>query len=116
MYGPGCRQAAGGRFLEACLLCLLKEGEAHGYALIDQLNEFELIEGELDISVLYRTLRSMEKNNLVSSTWSDSSLGPRKRIYSITEEGQKGLVQWIELLKQRKQRIEQIISQYEKGL
>jgi len=93
----------------------LQEESTHGYALLDHLERFELVETQIDISVLYRTLRGMEKAGLVTSQWSDSELGPRKRIYSITEAGKSALGLLIEVLKSRKRRIEQIIQQYEKG-
>ncbi|MFA7560081.1 MAG: helix-turn-helix transcriptional regulator [Sphaerochaeta sp.] len=115
MQDSNWQPRGGGRFLEACLLCVLQEESTHGYALLDHLERFELVETHIDISVLYRTLRAMEKATLVTSHWSESDLGPRKRIYSITEAGRSALGLWIEVLKSRKRLIEQIIQQYEKG-
>lgn len=105
-----------GRFLEACLLCLLKDGEAHGYNLMEKLEGFGFIQGSINISVIYRNLRNMEARGLMESTWTESDQGPNKRIYSITNEGNKALDQWIILLKERQKRITMIIDKYEEKL
>ena len=45
----------------------------------------------VDQGNVYRTLRKLEKENLISSTWDTSEGGPAKRIYSLTEYGEKYL-------------------------
>ncbi len=102
-----------GRFIEACLLCLLKEKESYGYSLMERLNEFGFTEDNINISVIYRNLRNMESRNLVISSWEESEQGPNKRIYRITTEGIEELESWILLLKNRKKRITSIIDKYE---
>lgn len=101
------------RFIEACLLCLLKEGESHGYSLIEKLGYFGIDKDTINMSVIYRNLRSMESRSLIASSWAESEQGPNKRMYSITETGKEALENWILLLKQRKERIISIIEKYE---
>jgi len=48
----------------------------------------------------YRTLRQMEKDGMVSSTWDTSEAGPAKRIYSITTAGEAYLKFWAQSLDQ----------------
>jgi poly-beta-hydroxybutyrate-responsive repressor len=48
----------------------------------------------------YRTLRQMEKDGIVSSSWSTSEAGPARRMYSITEAGEAYLKFWAESLDQ----------------
>jgi DNA-binding PadR family transcriptional regulator len=57
------------RMLEPALLLLLHRGEAHGYTLLERLEEFG--RGVLNPSVVYRALRDMEERNLVTSTWDE---------------------------------------------
>ena len=45
----------------------------------------------VDQGNVYRTLRKLEKENLISSTWDTSDGGPAKRIYSLTEYGEQYL-------------------------
>lgn len=101
-----------GRFIEACLLCLLKEEQSYGYSLMENLSDFGFVEDEVNISVIYRKLRSMEKNNLVISSWVESEQGPNQRIYKITKQGNKELYVWIEFLTERKKRIDLIVDKY----
>ena len=98
----GPKGTSNGLFVEACLLCLLKEENSYGYSLMENLSRFGFIEDEVDISTIYRKLRTMEKDNLVISSWSESDQGPKKRIYKITDLGIEELDQWIDFLADRK--------------
>lgn len=109
----GPRHNKAGRFVEACLLNLLKEEKSYGYSLMERLAEFGLDEDSINISIVYRRLRNMEKDNLVVSSWSDSDQGPKKRMYQITDQGLLELDNWILLLKDRKKRITSIIEKYD---
>ncbi len=101
------------RFLEVCLLLLLSDKAGYGYGLIEELEYFGFSKNELNVSTLYRTLRKMEKEDLVSSLWEEGGQGPRRRVYVITETGRRHLDQWIGVLKIRKARIEKLIEKYE---
>jgi len=48
----------------------------------------------------YRTLRQMEKDGMIRSTWNISERGPARRMYSITEAGEAYLKLWTESLNQ----------------
>ncbi|MDY0290018.1 MAG: PadR family transcriptional regulator [Sphaerochaeta sp.] len=102
------------RFLEICLLLLLFEKEGYGYGLIEQLEQFGFKAEELNIGSLYRSLRKLEEQTLVSSLWEEASTGPKRRVYTITERGKEELHNWIPILKQRKTRIEHLIETYDK--
>lgn len=108
----GPRRTSNGLFVEACLLCLLKEDNSYGYSLMENLSRFGFMEDEVDISTIYRKLRTMEKDNLVISSWIESDQGPKKRIYKITDLGIEELDQWIDFLADRKKRITLITDKY----
>ncbi len=75
-------------FRTAWLLLLLRDGSSYGYELRRELGVRAL---ELNAAVLYRTLRSMECDNLISSRWVHSEAGPARRMYDLTEEGHREL-------------------------
>jgi PadR family transcriptional regulator PadR len=100
-------------FMAVCLLLLLREETGHGYGLIEQLSYFGFSEEQLNVSTLYRTLRTMEKEGSVVSTWEEGGKGPKRRVYSITESGKKELENWILVLNGRKAMIEKLIKRYE---
>lgn len=72
-------------YLRPCLLLLLAEGTSHGYELLDQVAALGL--DRVDPGGLYRCLRAMEEEGLVSSTWEPSAAGPARRTYELTDEG-----------------------------
>ena len=82
-------------FLEPCILFLLSEDESHGYNLVEDLKRFGFDRTPVDPSVIYRTLRRLEAGGLTSSSWdTDSSAGPPRRVYSLTEQGHLWLATW----------------------
>ena len=93
------------RFLEPCLLVLLHQQEAHGYSLIDGLQEFGFDPHSLDPSLLYRALRDLEAQGLIAGEWDSNSLGPQRRVYTVTPAGESVLADWIAELRQTRQQI-----------
>src|SRR5213079_3470922 len=74
------------RFTEPALLLLLRDRPAHGYELIELLEE--LAPGvRADMGNLYRSLRAMEAEGLVTSEWDAEAPGPAKRRYELTAAG-----------------------------
>ena len=106
---------ASDKFLEACLLMLLISETGHGYALMEQLERFGFSPGAFNLSTLYRTLRHMEKAGYLESVWEEGGPGPRRRVYLISEDGKNELAFRIAMMKNRKARIEALISAYDRS-
>jgi len=100
------------RFTEPAILLLLRERPAHGYELLEHLPELTG-EQRVEMGNLYRLLRALEEEGLVSSEWDDDSPGPAKRRYAITPEGVQLLDQWVEALRSSQQRTERFLARYE---
>ncbi len=86
--------------LTANLLALLKNWSGYGYELAKKLEEAGY--GEYNSGTLYRTLRQMEKNGLISSLWDTSTDGPARRVYSMTSVGSLFLNNWMNLMDMHK--------------
>lgn len=99
-------------FLEACLLVLLHREPGYGYSLMDGLRKFGFQTEQMDISILYRALRDLETAELISGAWDENSLGPQRRVYTLTSQGETTLAEWIESLRQRRQEIETLEAAY----
>jgi poly-beta-hydroxybutyrate-responsive repressor len=97
--------------LEPVLLLRLHRGSAHGYSLLDGLEEYGL--DGLDSSMVYRVLRDMEGLEWVTSTWDEEQTqGPPRRIYQLSALGNAVLAQWAKDLEQSKSRIELFLRAY----
>lgn len=114
-FGQGRGRGGGQRkmfFLESCLLVLLHREPGYGYSLMNGLQDFGFQSEQMDISILYRALRELEAVGLVSGTWDEKSLGPQRRVYTITPQGESALEGWMQSLRQRRKEIESLEAAY----
>ena len=103
------------RMLEPTLLLLLHRGPAHGYTLLEQLNEFG--QSTVNPSVVYRALREMEGAGWVASTWDEEKTqGPPRRVYRITAVGDEALGTWAQDLNQARARIDHLLNVYNRHM
>jgi poly-beta-hydroxybutyrate-responsive repressor len=102
------------RFIEPSLLLLLRERPLHGYELLERIPELG-VEGRVDVGNLYRLLRALEEEGLVTSEWSADLPGPAKRTYELTAEGRRLLDRWAEALQRAEETIASFLKRYEEG-
>jgi poly-beta-hydroxybutyrate-responsive repressor len=101
------------RFGELSLLVLLAARPTHGYELIERLPE---LSGErVDVGNLYRTLRSLEDEGLVTSEWQADLPGPTKRTYTLTDEGHVVLASWLRAVEQLRDGLTEVLDRARKG-
>jgi PadR family transcriptional regulator PadR len=99
------------RFVEPTLLLLLHYGPAHGYTLIEQLDEYGL--ADIDPSAVYRSLRDMEERGWVLSSWQEEQTqGPPRRIYRLTALGDEVLGWWTQDLQETRGMIDHLLGAY----
>jgi poly-beta-hydroxybutyrate-responsive repressor len=77
------------KFVRPALMLLLLEQPAHGYELLERLQQLGFKKS--DPGGLYRNLRALEEDGLVRSSWQQSSAGPDRRIYELTRAGREDL-------------------------
>jgi PadR family transcriptional regulator, regulatory protein PadR len=100
------------RFSEPALLLLLLERPTHGYELLESLPDLTG-EARVDMGNLYRVLRGLEEDDLVTSRWEAGEPGPAKRTYELTAEGRHLLDEWAAALRGSRERIDSFIERYE---
>jgi len=108
-----CISAPMERFMQPCLLLLLRQRSTHGYELIQSLGEFGFSEGEADPGSVYRHLRRLEEDGLVTSEWQTQESGPAKRLYRLTPEGDEVLAAWAQTIARNKARLENFLARYQ---
>jgi len=99
------------RLLRPVVLAMLARAGTHGYDLVQQLGRLALFaDSPPDTSGIYKTLKSMEKEGLVSSDWDLGDHGPAKRRYALTEDGRTCLKRWAETLRAYRTQIDGLLE------
>jgi len=70
-------------------------------------------EARVDMGNLYRVLRALEEDGLVTSRWESGEPGPAKRIYELTLEGRRLLDEWATALRRSRERIDTFLDRHE---
>lgn len=75
-------------FLEYCILLSLRNNQAYASDIINALKKgkFIIVEG-----TLYPILTRLKNNELLNYTWVESSSGPPRKYYHLTEKGNEFL-------------------------
>ena len=81
-------------YTDGILLCCLVKGDTYGYELNRSISQKTSGRFELKDATLYTALRRLERAGYITSYWgTDKSGGPKRRYYSITDEGKNWLKQ-----------------------
>jgi PadR family transcriptional regulator PadR len=99
------------RFVEPALLLLLRDAPSHGYDLADGLAELAP-DDRVDLGNLYRLLRDLEAEGLVTSRWRDDLPGRTKRTYELTDEGEAVLDAWATGLARTRRTIDRFLKRH----
>jgi PadR family transcriptional regulator, regulatory protein PadR len=85
--------------LEYCILTLLSNGDAYASDIIARLKEVQMIVVE---GTLYPLLTRLKNDGLLNYRWEESTQGPPRKYYMITETGRVSLSElqaaWEELV------------------
>jgi PadR family transcriptional regulator PadR len=101
------------RFIQPCLLILLHENPSHGYELMERLSEYGFKGENPDPAMVYRNLRKMEEDGLVTSQWETTGTGPAKRLYSLTRQGEESIHSWAVHIKKQVKRLACFLEKYD---
>ena len=76
--------------LEYCILSIISRGEAYASDILETLKKAQLLVVE---GTIYPLLTRMKNEGLLSYRWQESTEGPPRKYYSLTEDGEKLLEQ-----------------------
>jgi PadR family transcriptional regulator PadR len=76
--------------LEYCILSIINREEAYASDILELLKEAQLVVVE---GTIYPLLTRMKNEGLLSYRWQESTEGPPRKYYTLTEEGQQLLEQ-----------------------
>ena len=78
--------------LNICILQLLVQEDRYGYDIIKIIQGFFT---DTEESTLYAILRRLNKEELTDMYYSEKSLGPQRKYYTITDKGKECLNNYI---------------------
>ena len=76
--------------LEYCILCILSRKEAYASVILEELKAANMIVVE---GTLYPLLIRQKNQGLLSYRWEESTQGPPRKYYVITEKGREQLAE-----------------------
>lgn len=74
--------------LELCILSMLQAKDAYASDIIEHLKKAEMIVVE---GTLYPLLTRLKNADLLAYRWEESTSGPPRKYYSLTEKGKEAL-------------------------
>ena len=76
--------------LEYCILSIISRDEAYASDILETLKQANLLVVE---GTLYPLLTRMKNEELLTYRWQESTSGPPRKYYALTEQGQELLTQ-----------------------
>lgn len=70
--------------LEFCILSILQNGDAYTFEILSQLKDAKLLVVE---GTIYPLLTRLKNAGLLSYRWEESTSGPPRKYYALTETG-----------------------------
>ena len=95
--------------LEGCILGILSKEETYGYEIILKLQEYGF--EEIKEGTLYPLLLRLEKKGLLTAVFKPSPLGPKRKYYTLTAEGEQELAAFKRQWKQLRHSVDQILKE-----
>ena len=74
--------------LEFCVLQIISKKEVYASEIIEELKNSKIIVVE---GTVYPLLSRLKKSDYINHEWKESTQGPPRKYYSITEEGRNAL-------------------------
>ena len=71
--------------IAGCVLAVIARGETYGYEISQRLNGYGF--GDVAEGTIYPVLLQLEKSGCITATYRASELGPKRKYYTITEQG-----------------------------
>jgi PadR family transcriptional regulator PadR len=95
------------------VLLAISAERAHGYYIEQYLRRMGL--AQVEMTRIYRTLRQLEQQGLVTSAWEAGPDGPARRVYTLTDTGKTWLRGGATMLEGYRAAIDAFFGRYQPG-
>ena len=94
--------------LEFCILSVLKDGEAYTSDILEALKDAKMIVVE---GTIYPLLTRLKNAGLLSYRWEESTSGPPRKYYELTEKGKAFLIELNQTWSELQQAVNKVTSE-----
>ncbi|MRT16079.1 PadR family transcriptional regulator [Vitellibacter sp. q18] len=94
--------------LEFCILSVLKDGEAYTSDILETLKDAKMLVVE---GTIYPLLTRLKNAGLLSYRWEESTSGPPRKYYELTETGKLFLTELNETWAELQQAVNKVTSE-----
>lgn len=109
----GIYHYSGRGLVQMLILRILYEKPSHGYQIMEELQRITSEKYIPESGTVYTMLRRMEKKSLVTSEWKKKETGADRRVYTLTDSGNKTLKGGLEMMKSRRQLMDSLVQFYD---
>ncbi|MDA8443338.1 MAG: PadR family transcriptional regulator [Peptococcaceae bacterium] len=106
------KKAHASRHAPAFILLFLARGANYGAALLAQMEQ-EMPHFLGDSAMIYRTLRDLENQECLKTSWQTEGSGPPKKIYQITPKGWLRLTEFKQDILKRQENFSYFLSSFQ---
>src|SRR5690606_30239222 len=94
--------------LEFCILSVLEDGEAYTSDILETLKDAKMLVVE---GTIYPLLTRLKNEGLLSYRWEESTSGPPREYYNLTESGKLFLTEWSDTCEELQQAFNKVTSE-----
>jgi PadR family transcriptional regulator PadR len=94
--------------VELAILALLHRNEAYGAEIVDRLGEYPGL--AITVGTAYPLLARLKRSGLISSVWQESPVGPPRKYYRLTREGERAFDVMAKAWKDMKDAMDSILA------
>jgi len=94
--------------LEGCIVKIISNEETYGYEIVSRLQEYGF--NEVKEGTIYPILVRLEKKNIISSVYKESPLGPKRKYYFLTKDGEDFLKEFLKMWNDVKVSVDRIFK------
>jgi PadR family transcriptional regulator PadR len=98
--------------LEYCVLAIVDRGERYAFDIIHDLAAHQLLTSE---GTIYPLLARLRRDEMVTTSWRESELGPPRRYYRLTDAGRRALAAFAQDWNRFKDAVDDLMGASEGG-
>lgn len=95
--------------IELAVLGLLADGPRYGQQVVEELSRTPAL--AVPAGTVYPLVSRLLKDGLIASTWEESPVGPPRKYYRLTPEGQATLASMTSAWRQLRDALDQILQE-----